>query len=406
MIQHGMSRRRVAALAMGALGAASVVSAVGAAADTTTTTTDTTTSYAADCRASVLMLSIGGMAIPIPAAEGCDAGDAFLPPIDLTGQGFPLALQALYASTKAGPEQGQGLAKAGVLSIAIPLGAVSGGQLPDITAEVLTSKATCDQGVASGGSKVVHVNIGGEQIEVPSNGIPSTLDLDPLPAKIVMNEHLPSSSPSGPTTTTSSTTSGNTTTTVVTTTSSTTQGLTQRALHVTALDGTPLAVDLVVSESQVACTVTTVERTVTTVTKNPPTQDTGKRMTGGGKIAYAGGEASHGLTIPCDGSKNANLNVNGDFGSFKLTSLNAVSCSYDTNAGAPEHAKGTFNTMTGSGTGTCDGAGAVPISFTLTDEGEPNAGRDKIALTIGTSGQPCYLSIARTPFDGNHQAHG
>jgi hypothetical protein len=402
------TRRRGVFVALGALVAASIAWSAGAVADSTTHTSTTTTAYSADCAAHLLTLSMGGNVIPIPAVQGCGTADGLLPLIDLTGQGVPLVLHALYESTSANASQSSAQAQAGVLHLLLPLGSVSGGQLPDISLDVLTSDATCHNGVAAGSSKVVDLVVGGQELAVPGNGIPDTIDLSPVPLKIVMNEQLTSSSTSGPTVTGPTTvTSGSTTTTTTLTQSSATHGVTQRALHVTALSGTPLAIDLVVAESHVSCTTTTTTTDVdtTTVDNPPPPPPPGQVgwMTGGGKLA--GDTVTHSLVLPCtlgQAKPHPHLDVVWGQGHFQLTGLRTVGCSMVAGNGDPEQPDAPFNTLTGTGTGTCGGH-AADVAFTFTDGGEPNQGRDMASIRI--SGAGCSLDVSGPTANGNQQAH-
>jgi hypothetical protein len=122
-------------------------------------------------------------------------------------------------------------------------------------------------------------------------------------------------------------------------------------------------------------------------------------MTGGGSVE--GSTVRHGFTINCDATKKPqNLEINwGKGDKFKLDSLSSVACTMEPGI-APNPPAALFNTMSGTGTGTCGKAPAT-IDFTFTDAGEP--GKNDMATITITGG--CTLSVSGKIQNGNHQAH-
>ena len=144
-------------------------------------------------------------------------------------------------------------------------------------------------------------------------------------------------------------------------------------------------------------------------------------MTGGGSIMCADSitgttfRVTHGFALYCrddDGVQPVpnNLEINWGGNHFHLTSLtdlpggdaNPAFCS-DNPSLSPVPPTAPFDTFTGEGTGTYNGAPAT-IKFTLTDGGEPGT-RDSMAVTIVWEGNT-VLSCPLTPLTyGNQQAH-
>lgn len=372
---------RATAVAIGALTAAAAFYAVGASADSQTYSVS-------GCRASLLQLSIGGNAVPIPSTSCPKGGDAFVPPIDVPlDPGDSIHAQVLYEYAAAAPAAGRHNAEAGVAKVVLQL------QGHVISADVLTSQADCDRGQATGESQVVDLNLDGNHLTVPDTlQQPHHLVLDQLSPVVTIDMNRQDTSTSTATTTTAA---GKT----VTTTSS----LTQTALEVKALIGTPLEVDLVVSQSHVDCAAAV-------FTPNPPPTTTPPHgpgpvvgwMSGGGQLANS---ETHSLVLPCTTTQKhpkAQLQVQTPAGTFRLDALSSASCTYDKSQGAPEQPDAGFNTLSGSGTGTCNGVSGVPVSFRFTDEGEPNKGADEAHITI--TDHACPVQADGT-VNGNQQAH-
>jgi hypothetical protein len=381
------SRRAAVGLALGGLAVTAAAGLVpGAAADTTTTTT---TTYSADCSARLLYVELGGNEIPLyDGTSGCGKDDSIIGPVDLS----PLPVQADLLYQRTGAQS----AEAGVAHIYLPLKAASGGQFPDITVDVLTSQASCSQGQPTGSSHVLKVDVAGYgSFEAPQDlQLPNPIDLDPIPLVISMNQQ---DTPPDTTTHTGPTTSGNTTTS----STSVTKHLTQTALEIVS----PGLLDVVVARSHVDCTRT--DTTTTTTTPPPPPPPPAKDhvvswMSGGGQL---NANLTHSLVLPCTTNQShpkPKLNVETPTGTFRLDTLGDVHCSMDPNAGSPEQPDAGFNTLTGSGTGTCNGVSGIPVRFRFTDEGEPNQGRDKASIQI--SGPVCPVNATGT-VNGNQQAH-
>lgn len=137
------------------------------------------------------------------------------------------------------------------------------------------------------------------------------------------------------------------------------------------------------------------------------------RMTGGGSLICPDvGRVTHGFELHCgtgtdpEGSNPPepnNLEINFSGGdNFHLTTLVVGNCSDDPSIN-PVPPRVGFDTMTGSGTGTLNGAPAL-ISFSLTDAGEPGAGIDSASFTITTIAGT-VLQCTNVLEGGNHQAH-
>ena len=391
--------RAAVSLALGGLAVAAAAGLVpGASAATTTTTT-----YSSSCFAQLLSLSLGGTDIPVDSGRSCDdPGDSFFPTDTIVGPAqFPLAVDVVYEHTARSADQSQAQARAGVAHVFLPLSVPSGGQLPDITVDVLTSQSTCKNGVADSSSHVVGLDVGGQKVELPGDITGSPIDLSPL-AFIELNKQDPSH--------TSSDTGAGTNPRVQTTTN----GVTQTALHVVVLPGAAPGpadvVDLAIARTSASCTTTV----TTTSTGNPPPPPADKDgwMNGGGTMVDSsttsvdpGTQVSHGFVLPCHATQapppgGTNLVVNGDFGHFKLSAVTDAHCTDDPNQGDPENPKAGFNTMDGSGSGTCNGEPAT-VRYHYTDEGEPNTA-DEATLHIRGG---CTLDVVGILTNGNNQAH-
>jgi hypothetical protein len=382
-MRPALSRRRATVLFAGILTTAAAGYAVHASADTTTYSVS-------GCSASLLQLSIGGNAIPIPSASCPDDGDVFVPPIDVPlDPGDSVHAQVLYEYAAAAPDAGRHNAEAGVAKLVVTL------QGHVISADVLTSHADCSSGQASGESQVVDLNLDGNQLIVPDTfQQPHHLLIDQLSpvATIDMNRQDTSSST-------------HTTTTAAGTTVTTTRSLTQTALEVKALIDTPLEVDLVVAQSHVDCATA-----VFTPTTTPPPPASVDWMTGGGQVGSGSSTATHSLVLPCTLAQShpgPHLGVvykNKGTHQFTLTSATSLSCSLDPKAGSPAPPDADFNTLTGQGNGTCDGLPAH-VSFTFTDSGEPGTS-DTASITISSSSSGgCSLSLSGPVANGDQQAH-
>jgi hypothetical protein len=126
-------------------------------------------------------------------------------------------------------------------------------------------------------------------------------------------------------------------------------------------------------------------------------------MNGGGQLVD---KETHSFVLPCTLAQKhpkPQLQVQTPSGStFRLDTLTSVSCTMDPSEGPPEQPDAGFNTLTGSGTGSCGKSHNVPVSFRFTDEGEPNQGADEATITITDSA--CAVQATGT-VNGNHQAH-
>jgi len=378
-VAMGSSSRsyRIAVLATGSLGlAAALAFAGGAQAD----------GPASFCRASLLQVSIAGNAIPEPAAtEGCAEAEGGIGLIDLDP--IPVKARLLYATTHPTAPN----AESGVADLTIDLSAGGG---PVIGVQVLKSEAsvTCNGTTPafSGKSRVVGLTLDGEDtpLVIPPGDAFTEIPADPL-VNIKLNEQI-----------------------------KTATTITQNALHVHALTGI-LDIDVVVAQSQAGIVgnpcapVTTTTGTSTTTTTTTTTTSTTGPSTGGGQppVGWMSGggqlnaDLTHSLTLPCATTQEhpkPKLKVETPNGRFTLDTLSNVSCSMDPNQGSPEQPDAGFNTLTGSGTGSCNGVSGVPVSFRFTDEGEPNKGADEASITIG--GSSCPVNATGT-VNGNQQAH-
>jgi hypothetical protein len=100
--------------------------------------------------------------------------------------------------------------------------------------------------------------------------------------------------------------------------------------------------------------------------------------------------------------------VNWDTANFKLDRITAVRCT-DEPGIDPENPRAGFDTVEGTGTGTCrnkrgTGSGTSQIRFRFTDQGEPGRNRDTASVDI--TGFCTWSSSGTLTPGGNHQAHG
>jgi len=130
-------------------------------------------------------------------------------------------------------------------------------------------------------------------------------------------------------------------------------------------------------------------------------------MTGGGNVVSSSVgtvtyKVTYGDELHCDATKLPNnLEINwGKGNNFHLDMLTSATCTIDPSIGGPNPPAAGFNTLTGTGTGKCNGV-AASISFTLTDTGEPGS-KDGASFNI-TGG--CSLSVSGKLQGGNNQAH-
>jgi hypothetical protein len=129
-------------------------------------------------------------------------------------------------------------------------------------------------------------------------------------------------------------------------------------------------------------------------------------MTGGGSVfTETGVRVTHGFELYCQPSDQPNhLQVNwGKGNKFHLTSLTSGVCTDDP-AISPNPPTATFDTYTGSGTGTYNGQAGATADWTFTDAGEPGTS-DTARLTITDANNVVVLSVGGTLDHGNHQAH-
>lgn len=369
--------RTIAYLAAGGLALATAAGMVGGASAAPPTYS------VSGCSAALLQLSVGGNAIPIPTASCPDDGDVFVPPIDVPIDAADgVHAQVLYEYASAHPDPGRHNAEAGVAKLVVLL------QGHTIGADVLTSQADCNNGQPTGKSQVVDLNLDGNHLTVPDTLMqPHHLVINQLSpvATVDMNRQ-----DTPPATTTTTTTPAGTTVT-------TTRSLTQTALEVKALIGTPLELDLVVAQTHVDCSTSE-------FTPNPPPGATVGWMTGGGQLNAS---ETHSLTLPCSTTQahpHPRLQVKTDTLTFRLDSLHDVTCSNDPSIHPQPPAAG-FDTLSGHGTGTCNGHDNVPASFTFTDAGEPNQGNDKATIDVDPNNQyGCHIHATGT-VNGDQQAH-
>jgi len=368
-------------LALGAVGATLAAYAISASAVSPT-------EPASSCRASLLRITLGGQVLAEPfiandagapcTAENSDLiGDFDLDPLPVSGR-------LLYTRTNTSSPQ----AETGVADITIALGELIPGA-PTLGVQVLTSEAgvSCNGGNPSTNShsRVVGLSVDGEdQLVIPPDDAFTEIPIDPL-INVKLNETV---------------NSGNT--------------VTQRALHINALAGN---LDVVVAEASAGftgnpCTPpTTQPPTTQPPTTQPPTSPPPTTpppspivgwMTGGGQIGTTG--VSHGFVLPCtltQAHPGPQLTVGArNKGTFHLDELTSVSCTEHADIDQ-ENPEAGFDTISGTGTGTCKGQPAT-ISFTFVDGGEPNDNKD--LSTVSVSGG-CTIQASGPPVNGNNQAH-
>jgi hypothetical protein len=360
---------RIAALAAGSVGLAGAITFAGGA---------QAAGPASFCRASLLQVSIAGNALPeLASAEGCTEQEGGVGLIDLDP--IPVKARLLYAHTNSTAPN----AESGVADLTIDLSAGGG---PVIGVQVLKSEAsaTCNgtTPVLSGKSRVVGLTLDGEDtpLVIPPGDEYTEIPADPL-VNIKLNEQVKTAST-----------------------------VTQNALHVHALTGV-LDIDVVVAQSQAGITGNPCAPTTTTTTGgttaggttgNPPPPAVVGWMSGGGQLNDA---LTHSLTLPCTKTQahpKPKLNVETPSSRFTLDTLSTVSCKLDPNQGDPEQPDAAFNTLEGTGTGTCNGVSGVGVTFRFTDEGEPNKGADEASIKIDNSA--CAVNATGT-VNGNQQAH-
>lgn len=374
--------RQAAVVGAGALAVGSAVWAIGAVAAVTSATPAST------CRASLERVFLGGTEFPELAvanpdgspcvADSAGVGDVFVQPAD------PIGLKVLYAQTQLAAPQAQ----AGVTKVDVPLSTLVDPNLPDISAQVLTSEAsaTCTNGTLSriGKSRVVGLQVGEDGGVLPPE---DENNFEVLPANplltITLNEQ--------------TTTAGS---------------LTQRALHIqVAPSATGPGAEVIVAESTVGttgtpCATTTTQPPTTPPPTTPPptTAPVVGWMNGGGQL---NADLTHSFVLPCTLEQKhpgPNLLIETTNGAkFKLTELKSVVCSMESDEGLPEHPEAGFNEIRGTGDGVCKGKPAQ-VTFRFTDEGEPNQGRDEATIDVTNSTAGCNTSGTGT-VNGNHQAH-
>ena len=122
-------------------------------------------------------------------------------------------------------------------------------------------------------------------------------------------------------------------------------------------------------------------------------------MTGGGSIQATVGRVTHGAHLLCVATEGPNnLEVNWAGGRFHLESVTASSCGGSGSAAGNPTA--TFNTITGTGKGRCNGSPA-DATWKLVDNGEPGV-NDRFEIQVSGG---CTLNASGTLERGNHQAH-
>lgn len=269
-------------------------------------------------------------------------------------------LKLLYADTVV--QKNSATSEAGVALLRVEvLGKV-------IEAEILTAEAaaTCSGGTPhlTSESVVVGLRVNGQPVDVPSGQQHFHVTI-PLVGTLHLNENIP----------------GN-------------DKITQRALW---LD-TSLVGDVIVAEA------------VADFHDNPcgrdpkPTRTPRGWMTGGGSIFRANGErVTHGMRLECAPADGANnLQVNWPGNGWHLEAVSSSVCS-DNKAINPGQPTANFDTITGSGTGRCQGGGTATATWKASDAGEPGTS-DTFEITITGA---CQLSKTTGTLDrGNHQAHG
>ncbi|HET7487181.1 MAG TPA: hypothetical protein VFJ85_04585 [Acidimicrobiales bacterium] len=336
------------------------------------------TSGSFSCRASVVRVTgaglLSGTDVDLntanPAGTPCaDASAGLLNQQVSVDGGTTLQLRAdLLVSTTDGP--GQGYAHAGVANLSLDVLGLH------IAADVLSAEATAGPcpgtGLASE-SVVARVNV------TDSLGVTTTVDVPAGQQHVevsltalglgVLQLHL------NETTTTGS-------------------QVTQRALWLHS----DLIGDVVVGEAMAG------------VQGSPcggytPPRNPKRFMTGGGSVDSAVGRVTHGAHLQCGAADGpSNLQVNWGGNRFHLDAVSTASCSDDP-AISPGQPAASFDTLTGTGTGSCNGVAGVQVAWKLTDAGEPGRA-DRFEFRIvnaGTSG--CSLNAAGTLAEGNHQAH-
>lgn len=128
-----------------------------------------------------------------------------------------------------------------------------------------------------------------------------------------------------------------------------------------------------------------------------------RRMTGGGSF----GTVTHGMALHCDVTRTPNnLEVNWNNGHrFHLDTMTSANCTDDPTID-PGQPAATFDTHTGSGTGTYDGTKGYTMEWVFTDAGEPGKGSDHASIRIyKTANGTEVLNTSGRLASGNHQAH-
>lgn len=121
------------------------------------------------------------------------------------------------------------------------------------------------------------------------------------------------------------------------------------------------------------------------------------RFTGGGSILTSGGRVTHGFELHCSTSDLPNnLEINFSGNQFHLDSLSSVTCTVDSTTG--------IATITGTGTGSFNGAAGYTIQFTMTDAGEPGT-EDFASFVITSPSGVEVLNAAGNLEFGNQQFH-
>jgi hypothetical protein len=128
------------------------------------------------------------------------------------------------------------------------------------------------------------------------------------------------------------------------------------------------------------------------------------RMTGSGGIYDSAASAvrvRYTFELHCDVTVPPNpLNVDWDTGNaFQLSTLIAATCSDDPSVSGVA----SFDTYSGSGTGTVNGVTGATAQWTFTDAGDPGSG-DTAHITISDAAGKVILTIAGPVVRGNHQA--
>lgn len=140
------------------------------------------------------------------------------------------------------------------------------------------------------------------------------------------------------------------------------------------------------------------------------------RLTGGGSTTGAFDAAGRtlpvlvdihqGLQLHCDKTQLPNnLEVNWDGGNhFHLDTLDSATC-FDDPAKMPNPPPAGFDSYTGRGTGSCNGAPGATAEWYFTDEGEPGTSDDVVALTITCADGSVLTAGGVDNLQGNFQAH-